>query len=187
MLSAYKIPRDHVEMIEVIGTGAYGEVWLGLCNGVTAAIKKVYVKSANDIGAIENFKAECMLMAKLQVDGTSHSNLVQMINCCWEAELLLIIDYYQLGSLDDVLELYKEDSLAYGEAMGWTMGSNMGALSNLMCDAAEGVAYMHSFDPPFLHRDLKLANILVDADRGDPPSKWHARVADFALRATWTE
>jgi serine/threonine protein kinase len=32
---------------------------------------------------------------------------------------------------------------------------------NLLLDAAKGMVYLHTFDPPIIHRDLKSQNLLV--------------------------
>jgi serine/threonine protein kinase len=39
---------------------------------------------------------------------------------------------------------------------------------------SSAMAYLHTHDPPVLHRDLSSPNILIDADLS-------ARVADFGL------
>ena len=44
----------------------------------------------------------------------------------------------------------------------------------LALDAAKGMHYLHTRQPPVLHRDLKSANLLVD-------KHWQAKVADFNL------
>lgn len=40
--------------------------------------------------------------------------------------------------------------------------------------AAKGMLYLHTRQPPILHRDLKSANLLVD-------KHWRVKVADFNL------
>lgn len=33
---------------------------------------------------------------------------------------------------------------------------------NLLLDSAKGMVYLHTFEPPIIHRDLKSQNLLVD-------------------------
>lgn len=47
-------------------------------------------------------------------------------------------------------------------------------LRRFALDAARGMWYLHSRKPPIIHRDLKTANLLVDAD-------YRVKVADFGL------
>ena len=47
-------------------------------------------------------------------------------------------------------------------------------LRGFALDAARGMWYLHSRKPPIIHRDLKTANLLVDAD-------YRVKVADFGL------
>ncbi|PKI48073.1 hypothetical protein CRG98_031517 [Punica granatum] len=41
-------------------------------------------------------------------------------------------------------------------------------------DIARGMNYLHHFNPPIIHRDLKSSNLLVDRN-------WNVKVADFGL------
>lgn len=45
---------------------------------------------------------------------------------------------------------------------------------SMALDAAKGMHYLHSSQPPIVHRDLKSANLLVD-------KHWRVKVADFNL------
>lgn len=45
---------------------------------------------------------------------------------------------------------------------------------NIALDTAKGMLYLHSRDPPIIHRDIKSLNILVNKD-------WKAVVCDFGL------
>ena len=47
-------------------------------------------------------------------------------------------------------------------------------------DAAKGMQYLHSRQPPVIHRDLKSPNLLVD-------THWHVKVSDFGLSRTLHE
>ena len=68
-------------------------------------LKKFVAHGDVQMREIENFKRECFVMARLQKDGVSHPNIVQMLHCCWKSSLLLILDYYVLGSLREVLDV----------------------------------------------------------------------------------
>ena len=178
---AYRVPRTHITMRERIAKGACGEVWVGTCNGSTVAIKRMYMRSKIDVETIKRFKQECATMAKLQSNGISHPNIAQMMYCCWTSSLLLVIDFYPLGSIKDVISVARSDKLAYGEALGWKSieGDSRGVLLNLALGVCDGMSYMHSFSPSMLHLDLKTENILIDANFDTPPMQWAARVSDF--------
>lgn len=56
------------------------------------------------------------------------------------------------------------------KAMAWPLKLN------LVQQAAEGLAYMHSLDPPLVHCDVKTANFLVF---GSKPEEYQIKIADF--------
>ena len=104
VLEAYVVPHGHLELKEKIGQGTYGEVWKGDYRGTPVAVKRA-VPEELDHYLIELFREECVLMANLQRNkGISHPNLVQMLHCCWENEMLLILEYCEMGSLDEVMQ-----------------------------------------------------------------------------------
>ena len=121
LVACYKIPRDHVGLILRIGRGAHGEVWVGSANGATVAIKKMYVGGEDDVASIDRFRGECVIMAKLQTGGVSHPNIVQMMYCCWKSSLMLMLEYYELGSLCETLHVCKQNPMAFGERVSWLM------------------------------------------------------------------
>ena len=150
-LEAYRVPFNHVTMVEVIGKGAYGEVWAGKCNGVMVAVKKSYLGTERDCLWVEKFRRECSLHAKMQMNGESHPNIVQMVYCCWEQSLLLMLHYHPLGSLLDVLSISMADPMVYGERMSWIDGSGKpGVLSKIamcICDRYDVYALSLSSNP----------------------------------------
>jgi serine/threonine protein kinase len=56
--------------------------------------------------------------------------------------------------------------------LGW------GQLLGMALDAATGMLYLHTRNPPLAHRDLKSANLLVD-------SHWRAKVGTASSCSYW--
>ena len=68
------------------------------------AVKQLLSDSV-DAHVANAFRKECNLMALLQKDGISHENLIQMLFCCWDRELLMLIEFCELGTVNDALSL----------------------------------------------------------------------------------
>jgi len=82
------------------------------------------------------------------------------MGCCLELSNLCIISQFcEKGSLRDVL---RNNQIH----LPWRLRLKL-AIGSLY-----GMQYLHSFDPPLIHRDIKSLNILVD-------DSWNAKLADF--------
>ena len=120
-------------------------------------------------------------MAKLQENGVCHSNLVQMIFCCWDRELLMLLEFCAVGSMSDLFDAAKVDGCAWASHITWLLperGSQSGILHKFATDVAKGVYFMHQHDPPILHRDLKSQNVLIAGEK-DLPDTWVAKVSNL--------
>ena len=189
LLEAYAVPRDHVTLEKQIGTGAMGAVWRGVCRGKQVAVKQLHSKDISQITAAA-FRKECNLMALLQKGGMSHPNLVQMLFCCWDRELLLMLEYCELGSLENLYILAMktpESSVSRALTWGHEADNDGGVLKMLARHVACGMAYMHSRNPVIIHRDLKPGNILIKGELTMSPSKWSANITDFGESREYKE
>ena len=80
-----------------------------------------------------------------------HPNIIQFLGACLDQDLLLLTEFAERGSLYDVLDRNKPN----GRDLKWNISLQ------IMLDVARGMLYLHSRNPPIVHRDIKSLNILV--------------------------
>jgi len=159
--TSFAIPARDLTLTRTIGVGSHGAVWLGRWRRSTVAVKKCSSASVSDVQA---FEKECLIMSRL-----NHFNVVRFYGVSRDSgsrfsvdgSLYLVTEYMPRGSLWEVLR--NRDS-ALSEGMRHQMA----------LDIARGMSYLHSLQPPILHRDLKALNLLVD-------NSFNVKVADFGI------
>ena len=86
----------------------------------------------------------CAVARLQQKDGVSHKNLVQMLHCCWEGEMMIVLPFYELGSLRAILG--EDRWIKNTERLTW---SKDGTLLKLAIGIASGMEFLHTFSSPF--------------------------------------
>ena len=170
-LKHYVIGHESVELQEKLGDGSFGEVFKGTLGTSTVAVKKLRVGDVDNF-TICRFRDECLLMADLQDNlNLGHDNVIRMVSVCWDKELLLIIEYADMGSLDSVVEKAAENGSKYHDELRWNAQMfHIGPMYKLLVGIINGMEYIH--ENGIIHRDLKPENVLV-------ASGWVAKIADF--------
>jgi hypothetical protein len=145
-----------------IGVGAYGEVYAGSWHGTPVAVKTLFAFQGTKDGAaraaLEEFGKEIAVMSHLR-----HPNVILFLGACFDSEHHCIVtEYMPQGNVFAMLGNATQSSLPWQKRL------------KIARDAALGMAYLHSFKPPVIHRDLKTQNLLVD-------NAWRVKVADFGL------
>ena len=154
-----EIERDDITQLDVLGKGAFGIVYKGLLRVLDSPSFLVALKTiASDISA-ENIKevmCEALLMNQLR-----HDHVCRLVGICpssSSAPMLMIIQYCEFGSLDDVFKKYDNQFIFHA------------AKFLMAADVASGLSYIH--EQNVVHRDVAARNVLVD-------SMFRCRIGDF--------
>lgn len=109
--------------------------------GLKVAIKVYRPQNALDIEGIQRFRNEFKVVFNCQ-----HSNLLRPMHfgICKETPYL-ILPYCQRGSAELLTGQFRQSKDIW----------------KFIFDVASGLNYLHTYDPPIIHQDLKPANILI--------------------------
>ncbi|CAH1413969.1 unnamed protein product [Lactuca virosa] len=148
---------DNFDEAYAIGTGGYGTLYKAeLQPNTVVAVKKLHSSSENVDH--NGFLNEIRVLTNIR-----HRNIVKLYGYCSHARhSFLIYEYLEKGSLGSIL---RSDVLV----------TELDRLKrvNIVKDVAKGLAYMHhDCSPPIIHRDISIANILLESD-------YEAHISDF--------
>jgi len=145
------IKPEEIILHRIIGEGTFGRVWSAKWRSSSVAVKEFVFAQAALAGnscmqkeIIEEIIGEAGMMAMLR-----HPHFLQLYGCSLTAQAIWIVsELCSLGSLRQVLD------------------NNSRELSveiklKLALHVAEGMDFLHTQDPPIIHRDLKSHNIFV--------------------------
>jgi serine/threonine-protein kinase len=152
MLSRGTVLRNRYRIVQPIGQGGMGAVYLAedlRLEGRKCAVKAVRIDAnvgADLVGELQHqFSREASILARLD-----HPNLPKVSDYFTESELdYLVMDYVSGKNLKEIVDDARRNGrfLTEVEVLNW---------ARQLCDALE---YMHTQDPPVLHRDVKPSNI----------------------------
>ena len=149
-----------------LGRGAYGIVFKARYRGSVCAAKEIHsilidaaYTPAERKRLQDNFIRECDHCSKL-----NHPNIVRFIGIYHPPQQLLPVM---------IMELMDESLTAYAEKPNISFKRRM----SILHDVAEGLSYLHSRNPPVIHRDLSPNNILLKHYSSFP----FAKIADLGV------
>ena len=134
-----------------LGAGSYGSVEELEVSGVVCAGKKIHENliEQGNFGAeniASSYVEECQLMSDLR-----HPHLVQFLGVCFlpNSTLPVLVMECLVTSLDRLLEHNSDIPLSQKRS--------------ILADVARGLVYLHSRNPPVIHRDLSAKNVLLNS------------------------
>ncbi|XP_078166891.1 putative serine/threonine-protein kinase PBL21 [Carex rostrata] len=143
--------------INLIGHGAFGEVYKGLLHDGTVVAIKRRPSAPN-----EAFVQEVHHLSLIR-----HRNLVSLLGYCQEDNLqMLVYEYVPNGSVSTHL---------YGAGQVSSRKLEFKHRLSIAYGTAKGLSHLHSLNPPLVHMNFKTSNVLVDED-------FIPKVADAGLR-----
>ncbi|KAK7255727.1 hypothetical protein RIF29_29146 [Crotalaria pallida] len=146
-----------------LGEGGFGKVYKGfivdkLRPRLEAQVVAVKALNLDGKQGHREWLTEVVILGQLK-----HRHLVNLIGyCCEDEHRLLVYEYLERGNLYE--KLFK----GYLAALPWL------TRIKIAIGAAKGLAFLHEEEKPIIYRDVKAANILLDAD-------YNAKLSDFGL------
>lgn len=152
---------EHISLGEMLGEGGFAKVYACQLAGQKAVAKVIPSENLNE-EMTYLLTNECTIWAKL-----AHPSIVTFYGMAsTSTSIWLVCEAMHEGALQGHLENLRAQK---AESPG------MRQLVTQYLQISQGMEYLHKFDPPVLHRDLKSGNILM-GNQGQ-----RLAIADFGL------
>ncbi|ETK84697.1 TKL protein kinase [Phytophthora nicotianae CJ01A1] len=169
-LIPYRLPIEDIVIQEELASGGFGVVHLAHLYGQRVVVKQILPKAMSK-DLLRRFMDEIRLYARMD-----HPKIVHFIGLAWTnlLDLSLVVEYMPRGDLTTLIRqkrLEKDGRRTFS----WVgEDSQPRSKIEIALDMAEGLVYLHSFDPTIIHRDIKSRNVLLDHE-------WEAKLSDFGI------
>ena len=147
------------------GSGSFGSVYQVTVNGFPCIAKRLHdilvsqnVSEGERQSIRQRFRKECILLSKLR-----YPNIVQFIGV-----------HYQKMATDDLTLLMERLYTDLEKCLNAHQNIPLPIQLSILLDVAYGLLYLHSENPPIIHRDVKASNVLLTNDM-------RAKLADLGV------
>lgn len=139
-----EINFDDLNLLEIVGRGAFGTVqraeWLG---------KIVAIKISDMSGGVKEYQNELENLSQVR-----HENIIRLFGTSINKhKVFIVMEYAECGSLHNLLHPAEPEK--------GLVRYNLGHVFNWCLQSAQAVEYLHSLQPKVIHRDLKSPNMLL--------------------------
>ena len=155
----WRVSKEEITLTSTkLGSGAWAEVKIAEFRGTRVAAKCFHSLIVSDYN-LELFIREINMAARLR-----HPHLLQFVGASLEGEPIVLAEL-MTTSLRAVLEgRFRCNPLSHEQIISVNL------------DVARALNYLHLMNPPLIHRDISIANVLLDPL---PEAKWKAKVSDY--------
>ena len=158
------INSNSIKIMKTIGLGGSSDVYLGEYRGTEVAVKKLRISEAKK-DYIKEYKREVSSLTLLY-----HPYLVLLMGVTVEPyNLSIITEYCKGGNLFELL--IKRPNID----LSWELRIK------ILLEIAIGMNFLHTNNPPILHRDLKSLNILLTNKIETNYDTSDIKISDFGL------
>mmetsp|Transcript_73930 Transcript_73930/g.238978 ORF Transcript_73930/g.238978 Transcript_73930/m.238978 type:complete len:302 (-) Transcript_73930:49-954(-) len=160
------IETGDLELVRGIGEGTTSTVYLGRLRGATVAVKEIRpIQDEFDGATIQSVQRELKVLTKVQ-----HPNILRFYGLVEnKMPLRLVLEYCAGGSLFELLH------------NSWNVPLSWKQRLKVLMDTATAADYLHNFNPPIVHRDLKSLNLMLLEAVGHQFDNPHIKLADFGF------
>lgn len=167
-----EVRPEELELIGIIGTGSTAVVHLANYKACKVAVKELQLthREADDEAVRQAVQRELSVLSAAR-----HPSILRFFGLVPEWPVRLVLEYCEGGSLFDLLHNKRRVRLSWAQRIA------------VIGDTCLAMKYLHGFEPPIMHRDLKSLNIMLLEPVLDEYMRIHARLADFGYARCFEE
>jgi len=173
--AVFEFEHDELQYISAIGEGTTSTVYLAklaqpvLDGRSTVAVKEI--KGQIDEPTLQAVQRELFVLSRV-----SHPNILRFIGMVSNRlPVCLILEHCAGGSLFELLHNCGRVDLSWHQRL------------KVIHDTASALDYLHTFDPPILHRDLKSLNLMLLEEVKDAVTLPVIKLADFGFARAYED